>query len=179
MATDESFKRSGSVPFTWEIQPGVPKPHHNQPSIEPSPTLRPPPAGAGNYFTGQVKSKIRSKSVRTRSDRNRFDWSSSEVVSTGSPRCFPPFPTLKVEKKRNGETEPEVDYTSDPETLDRWSTSTGKTLSSFGDSVSSSSSSSSSSCFGSPSPFSSVQSSPQAAGDAVRGLRPFLERWRI
>uniref|UniRef100_A0A0D9W169 Uncharacterized protein n=1 Tax=Leersia perrieri TaxID=77586 RepID=A0A0D9W169_9ORYZ len=30
MASDESFKRPGTIPFKWELQPGVPKqqPHH-------------------------------------------------------------------------------------------------------------------------------------------------------
>uniref|UniRef100_A0A0E0KLC8 Uncharacterized protein n=1 Tax=Oryza punctata TaxID=4537 RepID=A0A0E0KLC8_ORYPU len=30
MALDESFKRPGTIPFKWELQPGVPKqqPHH-------------------------------------------------------------------------------------------------------------------------------------------------------
>ncbi|XP_043719741.1 uncharacterized protein LOC122667519 [Telopea speciosissima] len=176
MASDESFKRAGAVPFKWEIQPGVPKLHHNQTSIKPLPALRPPPAGTGNYLSGRSPSKLRSRSVRTQSDRTRFDPPSSEDVSFGSATCFPPLLTRKGEKKRNGKTEQEVDYTSDPETLARWSTSTGKTISSFRDSVSSSSSSSTS-CFGSP--FSSVQSSPQAVGDTVGSFWPILERWRI
>ncbi|KAJ4952566.1 hypothetical protein NE237_029398 [Protea cynaroides] len=61
-----SFRRPGAVPFKWEIQPGVP--NHNQPSIEPSPKLTPPPAGAGIYSYPPHELGSRSQSVRTRFD---------------------------------------------------------------------------------------------------------------
>ncbi|XP_042495446.1 uncharacterized protein LOC122074611 [Macadamia integrifolia] len=173
MAVDESFKQPGSVPFKWEIQPGVPKPHHHQPSFKPSPKLMPPPAGAGNYYyppqevgSLSIRSTTRSRSVssRLRSDRFRFDRPSSVEVITGSAGCFPPLMKRNGNKKRSGKIGPpiesEVDYTSDLETLARRSTSTRKMLSPFRDSVSSSS------FISSPSPFSSVQSSPRTAGDA-------------
>ncbi|OQU90656.1 hypothetical protein SORBI_3001G019500 [Sorghum bicolor] len=42
MALDESFKRPGTVPFKWEVQPGIPIPKQQQ---EPAGDV-PPPAPA-------------------------------------------------------------------------------------------------------------------------------------
>ncbi|XP_020112086.1 proline-rich receptor-like protein kinase PERK7 [Ananas comosus] len=39
---DESFRRAGSIPFKWEIQPGVPKPYPSSPSPSPKPPPHPP-----------------------------------------------------------------------------------------------------------------------------------------
>lgn len=73
MALDESFKRPGTIPFKWELQPGVPKqqPHHggggaavgsSSASSSPAPApaaastlllpprlLAPPPAAAASH----------------------------------------------------------------------------------------------------------------------------------
>ncbi|ONK73116.1 uncharacterized protein A4U43_C04F27420 [Asparagus officinalis] len=40
---DESFKRPGSVPFRWEIEPGIPK-LYNTTQQKPLPKLSPPPS---------------------------------------------------------------------------------------------------------------------------------------
>ncbi|KAL6893732.1 hypothetical protein ACP4OV_007830 [Aristida adscensionis] len=59
MAPDESFKRPGSIPFKWEVQPGIPK---QQPvvagDLPPTPRLAPPPAAAARA------SKLASASCR-------------------------------------------------------------------------------------------------------------------
>ncbi|ONK72646.1 uncharacterized protein A4U43_C04F21560 [Asparagus officinalis] len=40
---DESFKRPGSVPFKWEIEPGIPKLFYNAAQQKTLPQLSPPP----------------------------------------------------------------------------------------------------------------------------------------
>ncbi|ESQ27380.1 hypothetical protein EUTSA_v10019445mg [Eutrema salsugineum] len=40
VAVDDSFKRPGTVPFSWEIRPGVPKTRNSQPGN--TPLLQPP-----------------------------------------------------------------------------------------------------------------------------------------
>ncbi|KAH7663687.1 hypothetical protein IHE45_14G072500 [Dioscorea alata] len=50
---DESFKKPGSIPFQWEIEPGIPKENNNinharLPSI---PKLSPPPSLLSLSFT--------------------------------------------------------------------------------------------------------------------------------
>ncbi|WVZ61221.1 hypothetical protein U9M48_011131 [Paspalum notatum var. saurae] len=48
MALDESFKRPGTIPFKWEVQPGIPKeeapPAAGASSTPATPRLAPPPA---------------------------------------------------------------------------------------------------------------------------------------
>lgn len=45
---DESFKRPGSIPFKWEIQPGIPKPHKRTTNAQKQlPKLSPPPSYIG------------------------------------------------------------------------------------------------------------------------------------
>jgi|UniRef100_A0A2N9FDH9 hypothetical protein len=118
------------------------------PSRSPSPTsspqkLRPPPAGS--YFVPPTEARTRSfrSSPRTRSERSRFDRPRSllrpDVVPAG---CFlSSFLRRKAGKtnlmKLGPESEP--DYTSDLETLSRWSVSSRKSLSQFRDSPLSSS----------------------------------------
>ena len=41
---DEYFRRPGSIPFKWEIQPGIPKPHQLTSEKKPPPKLSPPPS---------------------------------------------------------------------------------------------------------------------------------------
>ncbi|XP_062159604.1 uncharacterized protein LOC133866956 [Alnus glutinosa] len=174
MAVDDSFKKPGAVPFKWEIKPGVPKlqqhPHHQkqqqqQPpcnyhrTVLPTPPqkLRPPPSGS--YFVPPLEPRKRSfrASPRTRSERWRFDRPTTlvgpEVVSPGC--FFSSFLGRKPEKRRLRKIGPasEPDYTSDLETLSRWSVSSRKSLSPFQDSPSSSFSS-------------SYQSSPRPVSDA-------------
>lgn len=41
-AVDDSFKRPGTVPFSWEVRPGVPKTRVSQPGNGDTPLLQPP-----------------------------------------------------------------------------------------------------------------------------------------
>ncbi|TKV90283.1 hypothetical protein SEVIR_9G018500v4 [Setaria viridis] len=46
MAVDESFKRPGSIPFKWEVQPGIPKQEELPPAAAGDSTAAPAPAPA-------------------------------------------------------------------------------------------------------------------------------------
>ena len=50
---DESFKRPGSIPFQWEIEPGIPKEDDNINSarLPSTPKLSPPPSLLSPSFT--------------------------------------------------------------------------------------------------------------------------------
>lgn len=159
---DDSFKKPGAVPFKWEIKPGLPMVHHNnhqnqqiQSPESPSLKLKPPPP-AGSYLLSPVEPRTRSfrSTPKGRSDRWRFDkplLARPEIVSSSG--CFfSPF----LRRLRSRKTVPkrvvEPDYTSELETLGRWSLSSRKS---------------------SPSPFrtstatsSSVASSPRPVTDA-------------
>ncbi|KAA8538404.1 hypothetical protein F0562_028050 [Nyssa sinensis] len=171
MVMDDSFKKPGAVPFKWEIRPGVPKlqqpeskhhhrsfleqqqqsaTHHRSFSCAPQ-KLRPPPSGS--YFQPpppELRSLSFRSAPRSRSERHRFDGLIlARPESVSSSGCFPtPLRKRKEDKKRAHKPKPEPDYTSDLETLSRWSGSSQKSLSPFRDSPSSWS-------------FSSYQSSPQ------------------
>lgn len=169
MAVDDSFTKPGAVPFKWEIKPGVPKlqQHHQKQQQQqtssnhrtelptPPQKLRPPPSGS--YFVPPLEPRTRSlrASPRTRSERWRFDQPTTLVgPDVVSPGCFlSSFLGRKSEKRRlrirNMGPASEPDYTSDLETLSRWSVSSRKSLSPFQDS-----------------PSSSYQSSPRPMSDA-------------
>lgn len=165
MAADDSFVTPGSIPFRWEVRPGVPKIFHRElsppfdqqevdrchnsirpPSVPSSPQkLKLPPAGY--YSNLHPAPKIRPYETQS--------------VSQG---CFPTSPLIRQKSKRKGikkllkpELGSECGYSLDLETLARWSESRGKCFA-FYDSPSSSSSYRSS--------FSSFRSSPQPACDA-------------
>ncbi|KAE8100689.1 hypothetical protein FH972_018560 [Carpinus fangiana] len=171
MAVDDSFTKPGAVPFKWETKPGVPKlqqlhqqqtsSYHGTELPTPPQKLRPPPSGS--YFLPPLEPRTRSirASPRTRSERWRFDQPTT-LVGLGpdvvSPGCFlSSFLGRKFEKRRPRIRKmcpaSEPDYTSDLETLSRWSVSSRKSLSPFQDSPSSSFSS-------------SYQSSPRPMSDA-------------
>lgn len=179
MAIDESFKKPGAVPFKWEVKPGVPKvqqqqqrqplsppplpqPRHDyhRTLTTPPPKLRPPPSGS-TYFVPPLESRTRSfrSSPRTRSESWRFERRPSRLVSPEvvSPGCFLSsfLRRSKPAKSRLQKlgSEPEPDFTSELETLARWSVSSRKSLSPFRDSASTSSYSS------------SYQSSPRPVSD--------------
>lgn len=161
MDVDEFYRQPAAVPFKWEIKPGVPKNHHRlrqfpshcpQSQHHPPPQkLKPPPSVS--HFRHPPNS-LRSSS-RTRSDRWRFPHSNlaePEQVSAGG--CFPSrFPNRK--SAQNVDRKPEPDYSSELESLSRWSVSSRKSISPFRYSVSSS-----------PSSFSSYQSSPRPTSDS-------------
>ncbi|KAL8110288.1 uncharacterized protein LOC141671220 [Apium graveolens] len=167
MAADDSFVTPGSIPFVWEIRPGVPKIFHREhsPSFDQQevdqyhntrrtssvPTtpkkLKPPPAG---YFSNLHRAQ----------DIRPYE---TQSVSQG---CFPASPLLRQKSKRKGikkllkpEFGSECGYSLDLETLARWSESSWKSAA-FYDSPSSSSFSSYRSS------FSSFRSSPRPACDA-------------
>ncbi|XP_054799683.1 uncharacterized protein LOC129304072 [Prosopis cineraria] len=162
MTVDDSFKKPGAVPFKWEVKPGVPRAPQNHAHQKPKPLsqsraqsfdhrrsselnssqLKPPPAGY--YMFSPVEPRPRSfrSSPRIRSERWRFErplLARPESVSTG---CFL-SPLLRRMTSRKKLQRPAVksDYTSDVETLARWSLSSSKSLSPFHDSTTSSSSS--------------------------------------
>ncbi|GMP46847.1 hypothetical protein CsSME_00014849 [Camellia sinensis var. sinensis] len=136
--------------------------HHRSSPTTPR-KLRPPPAGF-NFQPPPPELRTSSfrSAPRTRSDQCRFDRSILVQPETAAIGCFP-APLLRrnddKKKRRNRksklEIDPEPDYTSDLETLSRWSVSTRKSLSPFRDSPLSSSFS-----------FSSYQSSPRPLSDA-------------
>ncbi|KAK1275816.1 hypothetical protein QJS04_geneDACA001862 [Acorus gramineus] len=86
---DESFKRPGSVPFKWEIQPGTPKRQlHETTTSKPSAMLSPPPA----FFS-------RSLSLPPSDRRRRMDLVIPGTVAVSIPckaysGCFY-IPTMK------------------------------------------------------------------------------------
>ncbi|WOL05441.1 hypothetical protein Cni_G14170 [Canna indica] len=68
-AEDESFRRPGSMPFKWEIQPGISKPQHGSATMAPSSPpaapakLSPPPRmTAPSASPSPSLSKARSQS---------------------------------------------------------------------------------------------------------------------
>ncbi|XP_058097452.1 uncharacterized protein LOC131242674 [Magnolia sinica] len=152
MDGDDSFKRPGSVPFKWEIQPGIPKEAHQNPISHQKPhKLRPPPAGISFYPPDQgslfIRVPARSKSSERRRPRKSGPINSPSIVSVG---CFPTSsPIRKFEKKTTcRETTDrvigEIDV-SNLQTLSRWTSSPRKSLSLF---------------HGSPSPATSFRSPP-------------------
>lgn len=134
MATDDYFKQPGSIPFKWEIRPGVPKPenHHKPSSNHRSSSLKPPPSSPTSFHFPSSRFQL-DKSKMTQPD----------VVSLG---CFH---TRKGDSQRKT-NKLRVDrvYKSDIEALSQWSMSTRKSGSPFYDSPVSSS-------------FSSYRSSPE------------------
>ncbi|XP_047938211.1 uncharacterized protein LOC125185679 [Salvia hispanica] len=109
MKNDDSFKKPGSIPFKWEIRPGVPKPQtqpgrrqlesgseklhqrkhkvalasiHNDPIQETPRKLKPPPAGL--FFHPPMEPQTRTR-TRTRSIRSSPRTLSDRV---GSPRAL-------------------------------------------------------------------------------------------
>ncbi|KAJ4700728.1 serine/arginine repetitive matrix protein 1 [Melia azedarach] len=173
MTIDDSFRKPGSVPFKWEIRPGVPKIQQQQQqkqTLQPPPSpppdrrssppqpqkLRPPPAGFHFVPPLEPRSQSFRSTPRTRSERWRFEKPvlRPECVSPG---CFPtPLLRRKESSKRSVRVprpESEPGYSSDLETLARWSVSSRKSLSTFTASPASSS-------------FSSYKSSPRPMGDA-------------
>ncbi|XP_022131529.1 uncharacterized protein DKFZp434B061-like [Momordica charantia] len=157
MDADEFYRRPAAVPFKWEIKPGVPRAHHRLcPSPSPPPQkLKPPPVVSHFRRPSESSSCSLHSSSRTRSDRWRFARSSLAEPPQVSPAtgCFPsPSPNRKSGKSMN--RKPEPNYTTELETLSRWSVSSRKSISPFRDSVSSS-----------PSSFSSYQSSPRPTSD--------------
>ncbi|GFP89837.1 hypothetical protein PHJA_001127500 [Phtheirospermum japonicum] len=165
MKIDDSFKKPGSVPFKWEIRPGVPKTQNPQtPSGDPHfgygsrqqhqrKQLKPPPAGSyfrPPHFEPRPDSFRSPQHTRSR----RFGLSGLAQPDIVSPTgCFPsPLVKTKNAGKRSGgpRSRPEYDYYSDPDIPSPWSVSSRKSTAS-------------------PSSFSfaSSQSSPRPVSDAV------------
>ncbi|XP_042024939.1 uncharacterized protein LOC121772058 [Salvia splendens] len=150
MKNDDSFKKPGSIPFKWEIRPGVPKPQ-TQPgrrllesgsekqhqrkqkvaSIQETPRkLKPPPAGL--CFQPPMEPQTRTRSIRssprTLSDRigspRTLLLARPDVVITAG--CFPS--PRKPKNVKGARSVPESDYYSDLEVSSRWSFSSRKTV---------------------------------------------------
>ncbi|KAJ6774186.1 SERINE/ARGININE REPETITIVE MATRIX PROTEIN 1 [Salix purpurea] len=143
---DDSFKKPGSVPFKWEIRPGVPKIQQQlQQKQQKERAITPDIAITIATFQSP------------RSERWRFEQPTHVRPECVSPGCFPSPLSRRKDSKRRTSTSTakpasEPDYTSDLDTLSRWSISSRKSLSSFRDSPASS--------------FSSYQSSPRPVSDA-------------
>ncbi|KAF5177284.1 hypothetical protein FRX31_033126 [Thalictrum thalictroides] len=101
MGTDESFKRSGSVPFKWEIQPGIPKPAADSSCYTPEatpPQLRPPPSGF--YFSEFKTQPEPATTTRSHSRGRLFNvLNLMQSTSFSSSGCF--LPPLVDKKKIN------------------------------------------------------------------------------
>ncbi|XP_061361870.1 uncharacterized protein LOC133305627 [Gastrolobium bilobum] len=159
---DDSFKKAGAVPFKWEIKPGLPKAqlqfNHQKPRFlspeSPSLKLRPPPVGQYPFYSMETRSQSFRSTPRIRSERLRFDRSillrTESVSSTTSCFLSPFLKRLLRRKKKVPKQVVEPDYTSELETLPRWSLSSRKSFSPFRISTSSS----------------SVASSPRPVSDA-------------
>ncbi|XP_008807682.1 uncharacterized protein At4g04980-like [Phoenix dactylifera] len=130
MRMDESFKRPGSIPFKWEIQPGIPKPHsHSNPSspletkLSPPPS-RTPPSPSPSIFTSPLRPKLsplpystppspfqspttpRSSSASPSKRRGHHILQSkihafSHEVAVVSQGCFPVPPIRRKDDKRS------------------------------------------------------------------------------
>ncbi|XP_057795706.1 uncharacterized protein LOC131011848 [Salvia miltiorrhiza] len=158
MKIDDSFKKPGSVPFKWEIRPGVPKlqaqsgrrqlesgsekQHQRKQKQHPLPEtprkLKPPPAGL--YLQPPMDPQTRTRSLRSspHSLSDRFGHSGRarpDVVSSAG--CFPsPLGKLKnVKGARNPRSISEPEYYSDLETSSRWSVSSRKSVSPLSPSI--------------------------------------------
>ncbi|KAB5568570.1 hypothetical protein DKX38_002363 [Salix brachista] len=171
---DDSFKKPGAVPFKWEIRPGVPKIQqqlqqqkelsspsppfsHLRPSTTQVQKLKPPPAGSMFLPPSEPCAQSFRSAPCGLPEHWRFEQPvrvRPECVSAG---CFPsPLLRRKHSKRRTtfsiAKPGLEPDYTSDLDTLSRWSISSRKSLSSSRDSPASS--------------VSSYQSSPLPVSDA-------------
>lgn len=137
VAEDYSFKKPGSVPFKWEIKPGLPIPHHHHQNPEsPSFKLKPPPQ-LGSYKLSPVEPRTRSfrSSPKVGSERWRFErplLAQPECV-TSSGCFFSPFLKRLRSRKKVVKKVVEPDYTLELETIGRFSfsSSTTKSLSPF------------------------------------------------
>ncbi|KAK7410616.1 hypothetical protein VNO78_01551 [Psophocarpus tetragonolobus] len=140
----DSFKKAGAIPFKWEVKPGLPivqQKLHQQKVEPPSPKLRPPPP-VGSYLLSPAEPRTRSfrSTSRSLSERWRFErplLARTESVSSGC--FFSPFLRRLQRRKTLRKRLVEEDYTSELETLGRWSLSSTKSLSPFRASTASSS----------------------------------------
>ncbi|CAK7346933.1 unnamed protein product [Dovyalis caffra] len=146
------------------LPPAVPSPsppfNHRRPSPIPQvqkQKLKPPPAGSIFLPSPEPRALSFRSAPRSRSERWRFEQPTRVRPECVSPGCFPSPLLRRKESKRWTSTKiarpaTEPDYTSDLDTLSRWSISSRKSLSSFPDSPASS--------------FSSYRSSPRPVSDA-------------
>lgn len=130
MKIDDSFKKPGSVPFKWEIRPGVPKlpttqtqpgrepgseKHHqrkqkqkpmnihNHPFLETPQKLKPPPAGLFFHPPMEPRTRTRARSVESspRALSNRFGHTGlARPDVVSSAGCFP-SPIGKLKNSKN------------------------------------------------------------------------------
>lgn len=144
--------------------PTLPSPsppfNHRRPSPTPQvqkQKLKPPPARSIFIPSPEPRAYSFRSAPRSRPGRWRFEQPTHVQPECVSPGCFPSPLSRRKDSKRRTSTSiakpaSEPDYTSDLDTLSRWSISSRKSLSSFRDSPASS--------------FSSYQSSPRPVSDA-------------
>nr|XP_019703703.1 uncharacterized protein LOC109505454 [Elaeis guineensis] len=85
---DESFKKSGSIPFKWEIQPGIPKPY---PSHTTTPLPLPP----------KLRSHTSMLPLSLPQSSNLLSPSASTSRPFPSQGCFP-IPSVKHRDDKKG-----------------------------------------------------------------------------
>ncbi|GER49161.1 hypothetical protein STAS_26384 [Striga asiatica] len=144
MHTDDSFKKPGSIPFKWEIRPGVPKIQPENPSLGPArfdssaenrrpklyrKQLKPPPAGFNFRPHLEARPSPTQSPLGNVSRRlGPFGRAQPDIVSSSG--CFPASPLVKRKNKKvqgpGPRSKPEPGYCSDPDIPSRWSVSSRK-----------------------------------------------------
>ncbi|CAA0827929.1 Unknown protein [Striga hermonthica] len=142
--TDDSFKKPGSIPFKWEIRPGVPKIQPENPSsghaqFDSSPgvrrpklhrkQLKPPPAGFN--FRPHLEARPSPTQSPSGNVSRRFGplgRAQPDIVSSFG--CFPASPLVKWKAEKmqcpGPISKPKPGYCSDPDIPSRWSVSSRK-----------------------------------------------------
>lgn len=141
MAVDESFKRPGSVPFKWELRPGVPLPASNVPNKPPPVSLPPSYTPSSTPLFACAGSDVQYPSDRWRFQRRVLDLARSgrhgnlaEEVELG---CFVIGDKkrgrrsrgVRVEEEEESDEDVGADMIAELQTLARWSMSARKSLS--------------------------------------------------
>ncbi|KAF4373155.1 uncharacterized protein LOC115699790 [Cannabis sativa] len=102
MGIDESFKKAGTIPFKWEIIPGVPKESQQQNHNNHHHPLPPPPPH-------QTSPSFRSGSSRWRFEKSVLFRSDESVTVPMGMGCFPSSAQLKkkesIKKKKKNNNE--------------------------------------------------------------------------
>ncbi|KAL8482216.1 hypothetical protein ACS0TY_028390 [Phlomoides rotata] len=129
MKIDDSFRRPGSIPFKWEIRPGVPKPNtHQKPVQQNESQLKPPPAGLHLHPQPEPQTRTHSLPTAPRLSSQRCGFpglTRPDVISAAG--CFPSPIWKQNSVRRSLRSEP--DYFSDLGASCRWSVSSKKSVS--------------------------------------------------
>ncbi|GLT41399.1 hypothetical protein SLA2020_154660 [Shorea laevis] len=90
--------------------------------------LKPPPPGSYYLFSPEPRTQSFRSAPRSRSDRWRFDQPARVHPECVSPGCFP-SPLIKRRESKRRLQKPKADYSSDLETMSRWSVSSRRSVS--------------------------------------------------